>query len=153
MSDRWWSDDDQLLAVLGEVLAEEHEVPAHVLDAGKAVFATRCLDSDLAALSYDSLADAQPVLATRASRAAIRELTFVCRELRIHLQVSTASLQGQVVPPQRGEVEVHPADHPPQVTEVDEYGWFSITPTPRGSFRLFYRLRGGTSTRTDWLSV
>jgi hypothetical protein len=151
MSDRWWSDDDQLLAVLEEAFAEEHEVPPHVIEAGKAVFAARSLDSELAALIYDSLADARPV--TRTSRAAIRELTLACRELRIHLQVSTASLRGQVVPPQRGEVEVHTTDHAPQVIEVDEYGWFSITPVPRSSFRLFCRMRSGTSTRTDWLSV
>lgn len=153
MSDRWWNDDDQLLAVLGEALAEEHEVPPQLIEAGKAVFAARSLDSELAALVYDSLADEQPALATRTSRAAIRELTFACRELRIHLQVTSASLHGQVVPPQRGEVEVRTADHALHVAEVDEYGWFSITPIPRSSFRLFCRMQSGTSTLTDWLSV
>ncbi|HEX2297564.1 MAG TPA: hypothetical protein VHH34_03425 [Pseudonocardiaceae bacterium] len=152
MSERWWSDDDQLLAVLAEALAEEHEVPPQIVNAGKAVFAARSLDSELAELIYDSLATAQPV-PTRTSRAAIRELTFASRELRFHLQVSATSLHGQLVPPQRGEVEVHTADHPPQVVEVDEFGWFTITPVPRTSFRLFCRTRRGISTLTDWLSV
>lgn len=152
MSDQWWSDDDQLLAVLAEALAEEHEVPANLVDAGKAVFAARRLDSELAELIYDSLATAQPAL-TRTSRATIRELTFASSELRFHLQVSAASLHGQVVPPQRGEIEVHTPDHVPHVVEIDEVGWFTITPVPRSSFRLFCRTLRGTSTLTDWLSL
>lgn len=152
MSDHWWSDDDQLLAVLGEALAEEHDVPAYLVEAGRAVFAARGLDAELAELIYDSLATAQPA-PTRTSRASIRELTFASPELQFHLQVSASSLHGQLVPPQRGEIEVHTANHAPHVVEIDEFGWFTITPVPRGSFRLFCRTQRGTSTHTDWLSV
>jgi hypothetical protein len=53
------------------------------------------------------LVHALPEPATRAPRAASRELTFVSGELKIHIQVTAAALHGQVVPPQRGEIEVH----------------------------------------------
>jgi hypothetical protein len=154
MSDPWWSDDDELLVALGEALREEREVPAHFVEAGKAVFAWRSIDAESAALTFDSLVDAHPVAAaTRAERVAIRELTFASREMKIHVQVMGTSLCGQVVPARPGEIEVHTTGHAPQVIEVDEQGWFRVACIPGGSFRLLCRTLSGTSALTDWLTV
>jgi hypothetical protein len=153
VNDRWWNNDDELFGVLADALREERDVPAHFVEAGKAVFVWHSIDAELAALTYDSLIDALPAAATRAPRAAIRELTFLSRELKIHIQVSATSLHGQIVPAQRGEIEVHRTDHSPQVIEIDEQGWFTIAQIPRVSFRLLCRTQGGMSALTDWLSV
>lgn len=153
MGDQWWRDDDELLAVLGEALREERDVPAYFVETGKAVFAGCPIEAELAALIYDSLVDALPVPAIRASRATIRELTFATPELKIHVQLTTSALRGQVVPPQCGELEVHMTGRASRTIEIDEQGWFTITPVPRGSFRLLCRMPGGVSALTDWLPV
>lgn len=153
MSDRWWSNDDELFAVLEEALREERDVPADFVEAGKAVFALHSIDAELAALVYDSLANALPAAATRAPRASIRELTLASRELKIHIQVTATALHGQIVPPQRGEIEVQMTNRSPQVIEIDEQGWFTVAPIPRVSFRLLCCTQAGTSVLTDWLSV
>src|SRR4051794_12245234 len=92
-------DDDELLAVVLEALREERATPARVVDAGKAVFTWRSVDAELAELAYDSLtapAEAGP----RAERAVVRDVTFAARAVTIHVQLSGADLQGQLVPPQ-----------------------------------------------------
>lgn len=58
MSGRWWSDDDELLSALRAALREERDVPGHFVDAGKAVFTWHSIDAELAAITYDSLAEA-----------------------------------------------------------------------------------------------
>lgn len=153
MSDEWWNGDDELLAVVAEALREERAVPAHFIAAGKAAFAWHSLDAELAALTYDSLVDALPAAAaTRAERAAIRELTFASRDMKIHVQVTGPSLHGQVVPAQQGEIEVHTEGRAPRMIDVDEHGWFTVAPIPGGSFRLLCRTRSGTAL-TDWLAI
>ncbi len=153
MTAGWWSDDDELLSALREARGEERDVPAHFVEAGKAVFTWHSIDAELAAITYDSLAEALPTAVTRAEHAAIRELTFAARHVTIHIQVAGDSLHGQVVPPQRGEIEVHVRGRTPQVIEVDEQGWFAVAPVPRASFRLLYRTLTGSSALTDWLTI
>ena len=53
MSQRWWKDDDQLLAALGAALRSERTVPAGFISMGKAAFSRRGIDAELAALTYD----------------------------------------------------------------------------------------------------
>ena len=55
MSQPWWEDDDELLAALGEAFRSEHQVPAEFLAMGKATFAWRGIDAELATLTYDSV--------------------------------------------------------------------------------------------------
>ena len=56
----WWDDDEELLALLRDALAEQHDVPARFVEAGKASFAWHSIDAELAALAYDSVADPSP---------------------------------------------------------------------------------------------
>ena len=55
MSQRWWEDDNQLLAALREALRSERNVPAEFTATGKATFAWRNIDAELATLTYDSV--------------------------------------------------------------------------------------------------
>jgi hypothetical protein len=150
----WWDDDEELLALLRDALAEQREVPARFVEAGKASFAWHSIDAELAALAYDSVADPSPFAgASRADRAAIRELTFAFRDATVHVQIARGGLHGQVVPSRAGEVEVHVEGRPPRRTEVDEQGWFSFAPLPHTPFRLLWRLAGGGTAMTDWLTL
>ncbi|GAB3955588.1 hypothetical protein GCM10029976_098820 [Kribbella albertanoniae] len=49
-----WNDDGQLLEALRDALVTEQEVPRAFVEAGKAAFAWRTIDAELAALTYDS---------------------------------------------------------------------------------------------------
>jgi hypothetical protein len=150
----WWSDDDELLDLLRDALAEQREVPARFIEAGKATFAWRSIDAELAALAYDSVTDPSALAgATRADHAAIRELTFAFRDATVHVQIGRGGLHGQVVPPRSGEVEVQVEGRPPRITSVDEQGWFSFAPLPPMPFRLLWRIAGGGAAMTDWLTL
>ena len=150
----WWNDDDELLDLLRAGLAEQRDVPGRFVESGKATFAWRSIDAELAALAYDSVTDSSAFAgATRADRAAIRELTFAFRDATVHVQIARGGLHGQVVPARRGEVEVHVEGRPPRTAAVDEQGWFSIAPLPYTPFRLLWRIAGGATAMTDWLTL
>lgn len=151
MSEQWRHDDDALLAALGAALQEE--VPAHVVEAGKAAFTWASIDSELAALVYDSSTSTEVATATRSERARIRDLTFASPQLTVHVQVSGDELQGQVVPPRRGSIEMQCADGLPRMGEIDDEGWFTVAPLPAASFRLLWRTADGATTVTDWLTL
>ncbi len=153
MTNQWWNDDDRLLAALDDALREARDVPRHFIEAGQAVYAWHNIDAELAALTYDSAADRDPVAATRAERAALRELTFATRCLTIHIQVTDKALHGQVVPPQSSDLELRTAGGPAVFIAADEDGWFTVQPIPTGSFRLYCRTVTGITALTDWLAV
>jgi hypothetical protein len=154
MNNRWWNDDDELLAALANALEEVHAVPDRFVENGKAAYAWLNIDAELATVTYDSVLDnRQPVEATRSKRAALRELTFATDQLKIHLQVTDQALFGQIVPPQRGEIELRTQDGEPVATATDDDGWFSIQPIPTGRFRLHCRTASGLTALTDWLTV
>ena len=44
----WRDDDEDLLALLRDALAEQREVPTRFVEAGKATFAWRSIDAELA---------------------------------------------------------------------------------------------------------
>ena len=150
----WWNEDDELLELLRDALAQPREVPARFVEAGKATFAWRSIDAELAALAYDSVADPAAFAgATRADHAAIRELTFAFRDATVHVQIARGGLHGQVVPPRPGEVEVLVEGQAPRRATVDEQGWFSFAPLPHTAFRLLWRIAGGGTAMTDWLTL
>jgi hypothetical protein len=149
----WWNDDDQLLAAVAEALREAHDVSGHFIETGKAAYAWHNIDAELATLTYDSAVHAPLAAATRAERAALRELTFATSQLKIYLQVTDKALQGQVVPAHQCDIELRTVDHPPTVLATDKDGWFSIRPIPIGSFRLHCRTPTGLTALTDWLTL
>ena len=150
----WWNDDDELQELLREALAQQRDVPARFVEAGKATFAWHSIDAELAALSYDSVTDAGVLAGVRqADHAAIRELTFAFRDATVHVQIGRGGLHGQVVPARRGEVELHVEGRPARTAEVDDQGWFSFAPLPTTAFRLLWRIAGGGTAMTDWLTL
>jgi hypothetical protein len=150
MVSQWSSDDDQLLAALGDAL---DAVPADFVAAGKAAFAWHDLDAQLAALIYDSAADARRVPAvSRAEPAQLRYLTFASEQLTVELEVTHDAVLGQLVPPQPGVLEVRLKPGEVVTTPIDDIGCFTIRPIPSGSFRLRCAAADATLI-TDWITL
>ena len=148
MSQPWEPDDDDLLAALGEALQEEDSVPPRLTAMGKGLFSLYSLEAELAALEQgDKL-----LAGVRSTSTGARELDFTLGALTIHVEVSGRQLSGQVVPPQPGEVDVQTQGDRPRRVEVDEVGWFTVTPPPRGEFRLLFLGADGLRAVTDWIS-
>ncbi|TWD79128.1 hypothetical protein FB561_0183 [Kribbella amoyensis] len=158
MPDDWWTDDDQLVAVLADALDEARAVPPEFVEAGKAAYVWRTIDAELAALTYDSVADAELAGTLRADSATLRALTFASADLTIELEVTADALLGQVVPVEAGRVTAYagPAADTLDRVEVgtaviDELGFFVLRPVPAGSFRLLCRTASGITALTGWI--
>ena len=150
-----WTDDDALLESLRAAVGGQHDVVERSAAAGRAAFAWRSIDDELAELAIDLVVDPDPVAgATQDGRAAIRELIFAFRGTTVFVQVGWDSLDGRVVPPCVGEVEVHvQCGGPEWRAEVDRTGRFVIAPLPRSAFRLRWRLDGRGTAVTDRLTL
>ena len=133
-------------------------VPVESVAAAKSVFAWRTLDAELAALSYDSDVAEDAMAGMRSSgTATARLLTFESAGLTVEVEASPAGsgdrwrLQGQLVPPGPGTVEVRYANGIVSV-EVDEVGRFSADGVPSGPVSLRCRpASGGGAVATDWV--
>jgi hypothetical protein len=148
---RSW-DDDELLARLAEAQVAAASVPRDFIEAGKAAYAWRTIDAELAELVYDSALEAQSGVIVRAEEAHLRSFTFTSSAVTIEIEVTDRALLGQLVPLQAGEVEVVTSAGSTQVELIDEVGCFTIRPVPAGSFRLHCRTATGLFVSTGWLS-
>ena len=146
-------DDEELLAVLRQALAERQAVPPEFVEAAKNAFAWHNIDAELAELTYDSSRDAEPAPSTRAETASIRALTFTSAHLTIELEVTRDSLLGQSVPAQPGTIKVQLRDGAETTVPADEIGRFTIRPMPTGTFRLHCRTSADADALTGWITL
>jgi hypothetical protein len=146
----WWVDDDELLADLSRAL---EPVPASFVQAGKMSFTWRSIDAELAALTYDSSRDLVAAADSRAEPAALRCLTFDASQVTIELEIVHDALHGQLVPPAPGAAEIRHADGTVDRVAIDEVGYFTSTPVPAGTFRLYCAPEGGEAVLTDWITL
>jgi hypothetical protein len=146
-------DDEELLAVLRQALAERQAVPPEFVEAAKNAFAWHNIDAELAELTYDSSRDAEPAPSTRAETASIRALTFTSAHLTIELEVTHDSLLGQIVPAQPGTIKVQLRDGAETTVPADEIGRFTIRPMPTGTFRLQCRTSADADALTGWITL
>lgn len=159
-------DDEWLLGKLAEAVRTAQEVPRDFVEAGKAAFAWRAVDAELAALTYDSAdlaaggepgpgtADRQgdQVLAgTRSENAVLRALTFASPRLTVELQLDADGVLGQVSPPGAREAYVQPASGSGAVAVIDALGFFALRPVPEMPFRLRVRTGAGGHVLTGWI--
>ena len=146
-------DDEELLVVLRQALAERQAVPPEFVAAAKNAFAWHNIDAELAELTYDSSRDAEPAPATRAETASIRALTFTSAHLTIELEVTHDSLLGQIVPAQAGTIKVQLRDGAETTVPADRIGRFTIRPIPAGEFRLHCKTSADTDALTGWFTL
>ncbi|HEY0640852.1 MAG TPA: hypothetical protein VGD67_24740 [Pseudonocardiaceae bacterium] len=145
--------DDELLDDLGAAMRARASVPPGFLAAGRAAFAWRTVDAELAALAFDSAETGGVLSGTRADDAALRALTFATATLTVELEVGEDGLLGQLVPPQTGEVRVERRDGPPVTVTADDVGWFVVRPVPAGLVRLHVTAAEGGTVVTPWTTL
>ena len=134
MSRPW--DDDELLARLAEAQQAAESVPREFIEAGKAAYAWRTIDAELAELVYDSaMEEVQLAGQIRAEQAHLRALTFTTSDLTLEIEVTAEAMLGQLVPPEAGEVEVITRAGKAQQEPIDDVGGFTIREIGRASCR------------------
>ena len=149
------SDDKELMEQLRQIAARLDPVPQRLLEAAVASYTWRTIDSDLAELVFDSLADDDVALVRGPEHA--RLLSFEASGLTIDVEVTGTGpdrrIIGQLAPPQRAAVEIR---HGLDATglDTDELGRFS-GPLRAGPFSL--RCSTGTdpdrAVVTDWIAL
>ena len=150
--DPGWDSDEVLLRDLGEALAEERDVPEHLLQAARAAFTWRTVDAELLALtSYDSVLDEELAVRARAAQTA-RQLVFDAEGVSVQVEVTEAGVAGQVLPAGPGRVELVTPTGPVEEAELDELGMFLLGPPPSGPVRFRCEV-GGTTVMTEWVCV
>lgn len=149
--------DGELEELLRRVAERVDPVPPWLLQAAVDCFTWRTVDADLAELVFDSLVDQGEEALVRGPEQG-RLLTFEATGLTIDLQVTGAGrsrrLIGQLVPPQRGAVELRQGDDVTTL-EADELGRFSAGPLRAGplSLRCSTGAESGRPVVTDWISI
>lgn len=149
MREDWWTDDEEFFARLRQAYREGPALQAF-LDAGKAVFAPPDIDSELAALSYDSGIE---LARTRADTATLRSLVFEGPRTTIDLEVLADGLLGQVVPQAVMVVDLMVESGKAASVRSDKLGCFRFDMVPRGRFRLHCHGESGLEVVTSWTSV
>ncbi|WP_238413087.1 hypothetical protein [Saccharothrix deserti] len=155
--DPGWESDEVLLRELRAALAEEHDVPEHILQAARAAYTWRTVDAELIALtSYDSVLDTELAVRARAATTA-RQLVFDAEGVSVQVEVTEAGVAGQVLPARPGRVLLVTATRPgkeaeSEEAELDEMGMFLLGPPPSGPVRFRCEI-DGTTVVTDWVNV
>lgn len=152
MAGQWWNDDDELLEVLRETLIATRELPRDFVEVGKAAYAWRTIDAELAALTYDSAWGTAELSLTRAESAELRTLTFSSDGLIIELELTPDEVLGQINPPQPGTVRLATDSDTADATPIDDLGFFIVRPVPPHPFRVLCETTTGTTVLTGWIS-
>ena len=148
-------EDESLLQELRGVLAQVDPVPAHVLEAARAVFDMRELDEELAALVADS-ATALGGMAVVRAQLSRRLLSFEASDTGVELELSPVGpafdLQGQVLGGVQGPVAL---ERETGVTELeaDALGRFTASRVAPGRARLRWVDAAGRRTGTEWFDI
>ncbi|HEY9336182.1 MAG TPA: hypothetical protein VIQ79_17230 [Kribbella sp.] len=149
MMDPEWHDDEKLIAALREALASAEDVPSAFVEAGKAAFAWRSIDAELAALTYDSALE--PV-AIRSESAILRSLTFASDGWTVELELTPDAVLGQLDPPGVGTVTARGDGGELATADIDELGFFVLGPPPTVPYRLVCQTSSGTTILTGWIT-
>ncbi|MFG1911308.1 hypothetical protein [Kribbella sp. NPDC048928] len=147
-----WNDDELLIEALRAAFADADEVPSAFLDVGKAAFAWRTIDAELAALTYDSALEPPAALAIRSESAILRSLTFASDGWTVELELTPDAVLGQLDPPEVGTVVARGDGGQLIAADIDELGFFVLGPPPTVPYRLVCTTRSGTTILTGWIT-
>jgi len=148
---RNWNDDDELLLDIGEALRPE-PLEIEVLAAAQQVQAWRTVDVDraLAALLYDSELD-RTVAVRGPLSGGPRNLVFALGELRVEIELSDAGIEGQLIPPEPGQVRLFNEAGLVAEALADEVGCFTFQGGRSGPIRIECQV-AGRQVATEWIS-
>lgn len=149
---RDWRDDEELMRDIADAVRPE-PAEQEVIAAGRAVFAFHATDVDkeVAALLYDSRLDGLAAVRGPLSGGP-RNLVFALGEVRVEIEVSDSGIEGQLIPPEPGEVRLLDASGPVAETTADEVGCFSFPASRTGPVRIECSV-DGRRVATEWISA
>lgn len=139
--------DDELMALLGEAVAESDAVSDRRMNAAKAAFAWRNIDDELAELLHDSALE--PGAAVRSgSHDEPRSLSFSSRGLALEVEVDGTVLMGQVLDADLAGavVRLQRTGVADREVDVDSAGFFRFDDVDPGPIRL-------VASSADWRLV
>ena len=150
---RDWGDDEQLMRDIADVLRAD-PMEQRIVEAGRAIGAWYMADADrlLADLLYDSYLDGAATVRGPASGAP-RHLIFTLGDLRVEIELSDTGIEGQLIPPEPGQVWLLDATGPVAETAADEVGCFTFPARRRGPFRIECAADGGRRVATEWITI
>ena len=152
MARRNWHDEEDLLRDIGDALRPDPR-EEQILEAARAIQAWRSVDFDraLAALLFDSHLDSRA--AVRGPLSGVpRNLVFALGELRVEIELSDAGIEGQLIPPEPGQVWLLDSTGPVAEAIADEVGCFSFPASPSGPIRIECEV-AGRRLATEWISA
>lgn len=145
--------DDRLVNELRELLGRVERPPERVVEAGKAAYAWRTVDAELAALTGDSLLD-QPVGVRGAPGP--RLLAFEAGDLQIEVEVSAAGMErrlhGQLLPGQPARIELR-QEGATRTAEADDLGRFAVRGLLARPLSLRCWIPGRGLVHTEWVRI
>lgn len=149
-----YESDDALMSRLARIFAQIDPVPKRVVEAAKASATWRTIDTELAALKYDSVLDRDEWVGVRGGGS--RWLSFTSPSVTIELEVLTGrpgKVVGQVERAGTGLVEVcYPGTTVP--VETDAVGQFSCPTVHPGPMSVRVTDDAtGTVTQTEWVVI
>jgi hypothetical protein len=143
--------DDELLAMLGEAVAEEAAVSDRRRAAARAAFTWRSVDAELAELLHDSALDAGAAVRSSAAPEP-RTLSFGHSGVTLEVEVDDGALLGQVIGAAPATVVLErPAADPVSVV-ADAGGFFRIPDVGTGAVRFVVH-QAGWSLTTPWVTL
>lgn len=158
-------DDSQLLAWLGDVLAEAEQPPAQMMELARQSFTLRQLDAELAALVEDSAMDSSAELAVRGQAPLKqRQLSFQFSDdgdddelvvaVEVELLGGRRRLTGQLSSRRPAEIEIRQSAAPEvRRIDVDHLGRFIIDDVLPGPMSLTCRRANARPVATQWTTV
>ena len=145
--------DDQLLALLGEAVAEEAAVSDRRRAAARAAFTWRSVDAELAELLHDSALDAGAAVRSAAASPEPRTLSFGHSGLTLEVEVDDDALLGQVIGgAEPATVVLERPDTDPVSVVADPSGFFRIADVGTGAVRFVVQ-QAGWSLTTPWVTL
>ncbi|GAA3685905.1 hypothetical protein GCM10022237_50520 [Nocardioides ginsengisoli] len=147
--------DDELLAMLGEAVAEEAAVSDRRRAAARAAFTWRSVDAELAELLHDSALDAGAAIRSSGATEP-RTLSFGHTGLTLEVEVDGDALLGQVIGGSASDapatVVLERPDADPASVVADVGGFFRIDGVGTGAVRFVVQ-QAGWSLTTPWVTL
>ncbi|GAA3832995.1 hypothetical protein GCM10022226_62840 [Sphaerisporangium flaviroseum] len=143
-------DDMDLEEALRHAATLFDPVPSDLVQTAVEAYTLRTLDAELAALSFDSLTEPEPVRGGGQPRLATFHAPGVTIDVEITIMGSIGRVLGQVIPAQPGEIEVR--GRRPAAVTADAMGRFVCDRVPAGPFSLRCRLQTAVVV-TEWITI
>ncbi|MEU8268950.1 hypothetical protein AB0B89_17500 [Sphaerisporangium sp. NPDC049002] len=127
-------------------------VPSDLVQTAVEAYTLRTMDAELAALTFDSLAEPAPVRGGDEPRLATFHALGVTIDVEVTVMGTTGRVLGQVIPARPGEIEVR-GRRPATVTvTADAMGRFVCERVPTGPFSLRCRFASVVMV-TEWIII